>query len=71
MDEKYLEMAGDLSAAEVSFGISQARKTQPKPEGFDGTCGTCGEEIPPARIEHGFYNCVHCATLAEKQQRRR
>lgn len=69
MDEKFLEMAGQLSADEVTAGLQTARIRKPKPEGFDGTC-ECGEKIPSERVELGFYNCVPCQESSEVWCRR-
>jgi RNA polymerase-binding transcription factor DksA len=70
MDEKFLEMAGQLSAEEVTANLARVRAeiTQPKPEDFDGTC-TCGEEIPKERVALKYYNCVVCQ--GRKEDRRR
>lgn len=70
MDEKYLEMAGALSEADVTHGLQKARSSSPKPEGFDGTC-KCGEDIPQLRIDHGFYTCVECKAREERAAHRR
>ena len=70
MDEKYLEMAGFLSAADVAAGIARARFRPRKPSDFDGYCG-CGEEIPPERIALDFFICVECKAKDERKQRRR
>lgn len=70
MDEKFLEMAGNVSEAAVAAAIESASKqaNQPKPLDFDGTC-TCGEEIPPERVALKFYNCVFCQ--GRKEERRK
>jgi len=65
MDEKYLEMAEQVSAAEVTAGLARARILQIKPEGFDGNC-ECGQEIQSGRIALGYFNCVRCQ---EKEER--
>lgn len=70
MDEKHLEMAERLTSDAVTSALAKVRTTQNKPEDFDGTC-TCGEEIPPARIGLGYYNCIDCQTAKEARAGRR
>ncbi len=71
MDAKFLEMAEQLSAEEVTANLGRVRReldqSQTKPKDFDGTC-TCGEEIPPERVALKFYNCTVCQ--GKKEDRR-
>lgn len=68
MDEKYMEQAEQLALAEINRGIELARKREPTPPGFDGTCN-CGDEIPETRIRLGYHRCVTCQSRNEKQGR--
>ena len=65
MDERFLEQAEELAAAEVRSGIERARKRTSPPPGFDGTC-ECGAAINPKRIELGYYRCVDCQANSER-----
>lgn len=69
MEENILIMAESLSAEEVAAGLAKARLKQKRPEDFDGNC-TCGEEIPPARVGLGYYNCVVCQGKKENRRLR-
>ena len=66
MDEKYLELAEELTTRAIENGIEQSRKAVTMPIGFDGYC-SCGELIPAERIAHSFYNCVECQTAVEQK----
>ena len=73
MDEKYLEQASLLEDMDRRRAIAQAQKKEQDshaiPEGFDGACPRCGEEIPAERLAHMYYVCVPCT--AELEHRRR
>jgi RNA polymerase-binding transcription factor DksA len=68
MDEKYMEMAAELERATIVAGIEKARKQQLRPDGFDGFCD-CGEQVPPGRVNLGFFNCLACQQKHEGRQR--
>jgi RNA polymerase-binding transcription factor DksA len=69
MDEKYIEMAGEISEAEVAAARSKLqRAAQVRPEDFDGRC-ECGEAVPEKRIALGFFNCVPCQEAKERRGR--
>lgn len=69
MDEKYYEMAERLSTATIEAGINHIRKSvQSRPVHFVGQC-TCGEDVPQARIDAGYYNCVDCQSATETQRK--
>ncbi len=71
MDEKHLEMAGEISAEEVTAGIIQAGIRQVKPKDYDGKCEECGQVVDPRRIEIGYYNCVPCQEQEEARRKGR
>ena len=67
MDEKFYEMAERLSTATIEAGINHIRMSvQSRPEHFVGQC-TCGEDVPQARIDAGYYNWVDCQSTKERQ----
>ena len=68
MDEKTLELAGDLADSMVAAGVSKSRSKPKRPDAFDGFC-LCGAEIPQVRIDHELYNCVHCQTALERRSK--
>lgn len=68
MDESYVEQAIALTESTIERGVTAARSKQDRPADFDGFC-TCGEEIPAARIELGYYNCVTCQSRKEGRGR--
>jgi RNA polymerase-binding transcription factor DksA len=68
MDERTLLMAEALAQSEVEAGIQRAIAQLPKqPEGFNGCCVVCGEELPAARITFGAITCVPCQSLRERR----
>lgn len=70
MEEKDLEFAELLSAAEVEEGIRQCRAKLPHaPEGFNGNCVHCEEPIPAPRLATGAVTCLECQTVIEWRQR--
>jgi RNA polymerase-binding transcription factor DksA len=68
MNEKFLEQAEELSRAEVDNAIARARFQESKPIDFDGAC-SCGNEIPDARVQLGYYRCLECQTALEHKGR--
>lgn len=66
MDENILEQADALAAGAIEAGISKARMKMTRPIDFDGFC-KCGAEIPTARIEYGYYNCIDCQSALERR----
>lgn len=72
-EDKLIEMAEAYIAAVVDNGIRQSREglRRAPPDGYDGTCQECGEDVPPARQALGFYNCVECQAAHEARQRQR
>jgi RNA polymerase-binding transcription factor DksA len=69
MDEKYIEMAGEISEAEIAAARDKiTKRRQVKPDGFEGLC-ECGEVVPEQRIMLGFFNCVPCQELQERRGR--
>lgn len=73
LNDKTLEMAERLVAAQVDSQIAKARTRQcdlDKFASWDGeTCFDCGEDVPEERIEMGRVRCVHCQSVAEKKGR--
>jgi RNA polymerase-binding transcription factor DksA len=66
MDEKFVELAEEITRASVITGIEKAREKKRRPDNFDGLC-ECGDEVPPGRMGLGFFNCIVC----QQQQERR
>lgn len=73
LNDKTLEMADRLIAAEVDNRVAQARTKQcdlPQFIAWDGeTCFDCGDDIPEERLEMGRVRCVPCQQVAEKKGR--
>lgn len=70
MDERHLEQAERLTECLVTAGISKAMTKQVRPVGFDGFCTACEiDEVPPERIDLGYYNCVACQSAKEGRGR--
>ena len=71
LNDKTLEMAERLVAAQVDNQVAKARTRQSDLVQFaswDGeTCFDCSEDIPEERIEMGRVRCVHCQSVAEKK----
>ena len=71
LNDKTLEMAERLQAAQVEEKIAQARVRQcdePRFANWDGeTCFDCGEDMLAKRLEMGRVRCVHCQTVAERK----
>lgn len=69
MDEKYLEVAEALVAAQLQNGVekvcAQVRKRDPN---FDGICEDCTDEIPEARLDTGATRCIECQEVLEFRQ---
>ncbi len=65
MDEKYLEIAEKITAAEIRSGIERAQKRAGPPPGFDGMCA-CGAEIDERRVNLGYYRCLNCQAQKER-----
>ena len=68
MDEKHLEMADALTTSMIEFGINRARNALARPEDFHGDC-SCGAAIQQARIDAGYFNCVHCQEHKERHDK--
>lgn len=71
MDEKYLEMAEALTAAEVTSGLSSVRanlqkQTHPDFDGKHCVQEDCGDEIPKLRLDAGRVRCTECESRLEK-----
>lgn len=71
-EDRLIEMADEIVAAMVDEGIRKSREGLRKepPEGYDGTCPSCGADVPPRRQELGYYNCVDCQEINEARRKR-
>lgn len=71
MDEKFVELAGERTQAEIDAGIDAARKQARPPADWDGkTCYDCGDEIAAERLRiTGSCRCIDCARIAEQRSR--
>jgi RNA polymerase-binding transcription factor DksA len=71
LNDKTLEMAERLVAAQVDVQVARARTKQSdlaQFAGWDGeTCFDCGDAYPAERIAMGRVRCVHCQEVAEKK----
>ena len=56
---------------QTEMAIAQVRQQAERkmPEGFDGSCEECGNDIPPERIALKFYNCVECQRVLENRKK--
>lgn len=68
MDERYLQQAEELAAAEIAAGVHRAGIRELPPSGFDGAC-ECGDPIPQKRIDLGYYRCLECQSAREQKSR--
>lgn len=68
MDEKYLEMAEAATILMIEEGVRASGVAQRRPPDFEGFC-TCGAEVLPVRLAHGFFNCVDCQTKLERHNK--
>lgn len=70
MDEKYMELAGDLELRQREVAQAEAARLsarQHHPD-FDGKhCIACDDEIPAGRLELGRIYCVHCQEEKERR----
>ena len=64
MDEYLLDLAEKVASAQVEEGLERARRAATEavlPEGWDGSCTSCGTLVPPARVlATGSCLCVDC-----------
>lgn len=76
MDEKYMEMAGNLAQAEQDQGRAACAKvampsTDLEPEQYKRVdCAECEEPLPTFRMKKGFELCVSCQSAKERAQKR-
>lgn len=70
MDEKFVELAGQITQAEIDAGIAAARFKVRPPADWDGqTCYACAEEIGRERLRlTGSHLCIDCARIAERRR---
>lgn len=70
MDEKFIELAGERTQAEVDAGIAAARRKARTPADWDGqTCYECTDSIDPERLRlTGSHLCIECARIAERRR---
>lgn len=72
MDENQLVVAEALAQSEIEAGIRRVVAKLPKqPDGFDGLCVDCGEEIPTPRLSFGAITCLPCQELRELREKLR
>lgn len=66
MDERYMEHAERLTYAQAQEEQDRIRRTLAQnaiPPDWDGSCESCGAEVPKARVEvTGSTLCVDCKT---------
>lgn len=68
MDEKFLELASEVTLAEAKAGVERVLSAIPKkPHNFDGRC-SCGEDIPEKRLATGAYTCLECQQTIERKR---
>jgi RNA polymerase-binding transcription factor DksA len=54
----------------AAVGNARAAAIPNPPPEFDGKhCVDCDEPIHPARLAHGLYRCIDCATYLERYAR--
>lgn len=69
MDESQILMAEAIVLSEIEAGIKRAVDQLPKqPPNFNGSCISCGDMLPVARINFGAITCVPCQTLLERKR---
>lgn len=70
MDEKFVELAGERTQAEIDCGIAAARYRPRPPADWDGrTCYECAEDIGSERLRlTGSHLCIECARIAERRR---
>ena len=69
MDERFLELADELTDATRTRAIEAAQRAAApeKHPDFDGEhCVECWHEIPEGRIALGKVRCVRCQTIKER-----
>jgi RNA polymerase-binding transcription factor DksA len=64
MGERQLELAEELTRSIIESGVNKVRNRTLRPDNFEGLC-ECGAEIPPERVDAGYYNCVPCQEKIE------
>lgn len=68
-----VDIANGLAHAQTEHSLRALKmkndpKNHPKYSEFDGeNCVECGEEIPQARLAHGFCICVDCKAKEERR----
>lgn len=71
MDEREFELAEALTnrLLDAEYNRVQLELRLPVPEGFDGCCVTCGDEIPEGRLSTGAITCIPCQTKIELKRK--
>ena len=74
MEETFEHFAdtNDLASALEQATVTNALAHVPHyelPEGFDGTCTDCGNDVHPERVRLGLSICIDCAELLERARR--
>lgn len=75
MDEKYMEMAGDLAQAETDHGRANCSKEAIPSEDLEPEqykvleCSECEDPLPLFRVKKGLTICVPCKELQERKKK--
>lgn len=63
-----LDLASAIEQAAVTESLKHVTRYR-LPEGFDGTCTECGEDVHPDRARLGLSICIDCAEHLERVKR--
>lgn len=68
IDERMITLAEARVQEEIDAKVKEAQKRLPKqPDGFDGLCVDCSDDIAPKRVALGAITCITCQEIRERK----